>query len=90
MIDVIYMHVTCMFNNRNMKMKRILVNEDIWNLIVDHYAAIINPTKDDMRVQAWMKDKLLRQIRHDAYVDQKELEKLRLIEKGSQIYPLAT
>ncbi len=53
-------------------MSRILIESEIWDLICQHYAQLEQErgdelTAEDRAVVEYMKDKVRRQIRHDAW-----------------------
>lgn len=54
-------------------MARVLIESDIWDSIVEHYARLEQErgdelTAEDRAVIEYMRDKLRRQIRHAAYI----------------------
>ena len=50
-------------------MASVKVDENIWDLIVAHYASISSPTADDRKVMDFIADKLNRQMRREDFKD---------------------
>lgn len=50
-------------------MASVKVDENIWDLIVAHYASISSPTLDDRKVMDFIADKLNRQMRREDFKD---------------------
>lgn len=50
-------------------MASVKVDENIWDLIVTHYASISSPTVDDRKVMDFIADKLSRQMRREDFKD---------------------
>lgn len=50
-------------------MASVKVDENIWDLIVAHYASISSPTSDDRKVMDFIADKLNRQMRREDFKD---------------------
>ncbi len=50
-------------------MGRILIDTDIWELIVSHYGQIDNPSPEDRKVMQFILDKEHRRMNHDDYLE---------------------
>ena len=55
-----------------MKKKQIKIDQEIYDLVRDHYLALEQPTQEDLRVLRWMADKEWRMYKHDDYLADKE------------------
>ena len=56
-------------------MARVQIDEWAWDLIVEHYAAVKDPSPDDRRVMEYIIDKEGRRLARDAYAASLRLEK---------------
>ena len=55
-------------------MKTVKVDLDIYNLILNHYLELQDPTDDDRKVQCWLLQKELRRMDHDMYMQDRALD----------------
>lgn len=55
-------------------MKTVKIDLCIYNLILDHYMELQDPTDDDRKVQAWLASKELRRMDHDSYIEDRARE----------------
>lgn len=56
-------------------MARVQIEDWVWDLIVEHYATVKDPSPDDRRVMEYIIDKEGRRIARDAYAASLRLEK---------------
>lgn len=55
-------------------MARVQIESWAWDLIVEHYAAVKDPSPDDRKVMQYILDKESRRIAHDTYMVDRRLE----------------
>ena len=55
-----------------MKKRQIKIDQEIYDLVRDHYLALEQPTQEDLRVLRWIADKEWRMYKHDDYLADKE------------------
>lgn len=48
-------------------MGKVQIDEQVWDLIVEHYTTIENPSPDDTKVMRYILDKETRRMARDAY-----------------------
>ena len=56
-------------------MASVKVDENIWDLIVAHYASISSPTSDDRKVMDFIADKLNRQMRREDFKEMRRMNR---------------
>ena len=61
-------------------MARVQIESWAWDLIVEHYAAVKDPSPDDRRVMQYILDKESRRIAHDTYMVERRLASLNVTE----------
>ena len=57
-------------------MAKVQIESWVWDLIVEHYAAVKNPSPDDRKVMRYIIDKEGRRMAHDAYMSQRRIDSL--------------
>ena len=56
-------------------MARVQIEDWVWDLIVEHYAAVKDPSPDDTKVMRYILDKESRRMARDAYSASVRLDK---------------
>ncbi len=64
-------------------MAKVMIESWVWDAICEHYASIKSPSADDERVMRYIVSKTNRQIAREAYMAQKRLDELNIVEEKS-------